>query len=113
MKKSLSIILAIIMLFSVVNVSVFAASIATPKTTASNDVGGIKVYWSAISGAKKYNVYRRAGGSSTWVLAGTTTGTQIIDKGVSNGKYYAYSVRAYNSQGANSAYNQKMTYTTK
>ena len=113
MKKSLSIILAIIMLFSVVNVSVFAASIATPKTTASNDVGGIKVYWSAISGAKKYNVYRRAGGSSTWVLAGTTTGTQIIDKGVSNGKYYAYSVRAYNSQGAYSAYNQKMTYTTK
>ena len=101
------------MLFSVVNVSVFAASIATPKTTASNDVGGIKVYWSAISGAKKYNVYRRAGGSSTWVLAGTTTGTQIIDKGVSNGKYYAYSVRAYNSQGAYSAYNQKMTYTTK
>lgn len=113
MKKSLSLILVIIMLFSVVNVSVFAANIATPKATASNDVGGIKVYWNKIDNAVKYNVYRRAGGSNAWVLAGTTTGTQVIDKGVANGKYYAYSVRAYDSKGAYSAYNQQMTYTTK
>ena len=113
MKKGISLLLAIIMLFSVVNVNVFAASVTTPKTTSSNDVGGIKVYWNKVDGAVKYNVYRRVGGSSSWVLAGTTTGTQILDRGVSNGKYYAYSVRAYDSQNNYSAYNQKMTYTTK
>lgn len=113
MKKFLSLLLTVIMLFSVVNVNVFAASVATPKTTSSNDVGGIKVYWNKVDGAVKYNVYRRVGGSSSWVLAGTTTGTQILDRGVSNGKYYAYSVRAYDSQNNYSAYNQKMTYTTK
>ncbi len=113
MKKLLSLLLAIVMLFSVVNVSVFAASIATPKTTSSNAVGGINVYWSKIDKAVKYNVYRRQGGSNSWVLVGTTTSTSLLDKDVSNGKYYAYSVRAYDSQGSYSAYNKNMTYTTK
>ncbi len=113
MKKSLSFILSIIMLFSVVSISAFAVGIATPKATSSNEVGGIKVYWNAINGAKKYNVYRRVGGSSSWVFVGTTKGTMVVDKGVSNGKYYAYSVRAYNSQGTYSAYNKNLTYTTK
>lgn len=113
MKKSISLLLAIIMLFSVVSVSAFAATIATPKATSSNDVGGIKVYWNKVDSAVKYNVYRRVGGSSSWMLVGTTTGTQVIDKGVTNGIYYVYSVRAYNSQGDYSAYNQSMTYTTK
>ena len=113
MKKSISLLLTIIMLFSVVSVSAFAANVATPKATSSNDVGGIKVYWNKVDSAVKYNVYRRVGGSSSWVLVGTTTGTQVIDKGVTNGIYYVYSVRAYNAQGDYSAYNQNMTYTTK
>ena len=113
MKKSISLILAVIMLFSVVSVGVSAVSVATPKATASNAVSGVNVYWNAVNGAVKYNVYRRAGGSSSWVYVGSTTGTNIIDKGVANGKYYAYSVRAYNSQGNYSAYNKNMTYTVK
>ena len=113
MKKSISLVLAIMMLFSVVNVSVFAAGIATPKATASNDVGGIKVYWNAVDGAVKYNVYRRVGGSSSWDYVNTTTGTKIIDNGVSNGKYYVYSIRAYDSQNNYSAYNSSLTYSVK
>ena len=113
MKKTISFILAVLMLFSIVNVSVVAANIATPKATASNDVGGVKVYWNKVDGAVKYHVYRRVGGSSSWVLAGTTTGTLIIDKGVSNGKYYAYSVRAYDVNNNYSAYNAGMTYSVK
>ncbi|MBO5896082.1 MAG: hypothetical protein J6Q83_02165, partial [Clostridia bacterium] len=73
MKKSISLLLTIIMLFSVVSVSAFAANVATPKATSSNDVGGIKVYWNKVDSAVKYNVYRRVGGSSSWVLVGTTT----------------------------------------
>lgn len=113
MKKTISLILVVLMLFSVINVSVFAANIATPKATASNDVGGVKVYWNKVDRAVKYNVYRRAGGSSSWVLAGTTTATLIIDKGVSNGKYYAYSVRAYDVNNSYSTYNAAMTYSVK
>ena len=113
MKKSISFILAIIMIFSVVNISVFAANIATPKATASNDVGGVKVYWNKVDGAVKYNVYRRMGGSSSWELAGTTTGTKIIDSGISNGKYYVYSIRAYDKDNNYSDYNSALTYTVK
>ena len=113
MKKSISLILAVIMLFSVVSVGVSAVSVATPKATASNAVGGINVYWNAVEDAVKYNVYRRAGGSSSWVYAGTTQNTNLLDKGVTNGKYYAYSVRAYNAQGNYSAYNKNMTYNVK
>ncbi len=113
MKKSISLILAIIMLLSVVCVSVSAVGVATPKATASNAVGGVNVYWTAVDGAVKYNVYRRVGGSSSWVYVGTTTKTNMIDNGVANGKYYAYSVRAYNSQGDYSAYNKNMTYNVK
>ena len=113
MKKALCLILAVIMLFSVVSVSAVAVGIATPKTTASNDVGGVKVYWNKVDGAVKYNVYRRVAGSSTWVLVGTTTGTLVMDKGVSNGKYYAYSVRAYDADNNYSAYNSGLTYAVK
>ena len=101
------------MLFGVVSVGVSAVSIATPQTIASNDVGGIKVYWNAVSGAVKYNVYRRVAGSSNWVYVGTTTGTLLVDKGVSNGKYYAYSVRAYDSNNQYSAYDSGLTYVVK
>ena len=113
MKKTICLILAVLMLFSVINVSVVAVNIATPKAVASNDVGGVKVYWNKVDGAVKYNVYRRVGGSSSWVLAGTTTGTLIIDKGVSNGKYYAYSVRAYDVNNNYSVYDKNMTYIVK
>ena len=113
MKKSISFILAIIMIFSVVSVTAFAVGVPTPQATASNDVGGIKVYWNTVDGAVKYNVYRRIGGSSSWVLAGTTTGTKIVDKNVKNGNYYVYSIRAYDENNNYSDYNSALTYTVK
>lgn len=85
----------------------------TPKVSAANAVGGITVSWNAVGGATKYNVYRRAGGSSTWVYVGATTGTSLYDKNVANGKYYVYSVRAYNSAGKYSDYVAANTYTVK
>ena len=105
MKKSLSIILAIIMLFSVVNVSVFAASIATPKVKATNTLSGVSVTWNKVSGAAKYVVYKRLGTSSTWAIIATTKNTSFEDKGtLYAGKYYVYSVKAYNSAGKPSDY---------
>ena len=113
MKKVISMVLAAIILFSVCNINAFAAKVTTPKTSASNDIGCVKVSWDAIDGAVKYNVYRRVGGTSTWVLVAKTLGTRFTDYNVSNGKYYAYSVRAYKKQGDYSAYDKNMTYVVK
>ncbi|MBO5065591.1 MAG: hypothetical protein J6D06_05685 [Clostridia bacterium] len=85
----------------------------TPKAAAANGVGGITVSWNEVEGAVKYNVYRRAAGSSSWVYVGTTEGTSLFDRNVSNNKYYAYSVRAYNSAGGYSPYVAAKTYTIK
>ena len=101
MKRALSITLAVIMLMGILNIGVFAADIETPTVTASNAVsGGINVYWTAVEGAVKYNVYRRIGGSSSWILVGSTDGkTNLIDPRVEGGKFYVYSVRAYEESG--------------
>ena len=86
---------------------------ATPKVTTSNEIGGVKVNWNAVEGAVKYNVYRRQGGSSAWVYAGTTTGTTLLDTSVNSGVYYIYSVRAYNYVGQYSAFVSANTSTRK
>ena len=84
---------------------------ATPTTSAVNATNGIKVSWNSVNGASKYVVFRRQGGSSTWVQVGTTTCTSYTDTSVTQGIYYIYSVRAYNSSGLYSAYNKAKTRT--
>ena len=86
---------------------------ATPKTSSANAVGGVNVTWNKVDGAVKYVVFRRAAGSKTWVNIGTTTALSLLDKNVKSGTYYCYSVRAYNSVGGYSAFNQSMTSTRK
>ena len=115
MKKALSVILAVVMLMGILNVGVFAADIETLTVTASNAVnGGINVYWTAVEGAVKYNVYRRIGGSSSWILVGSTDGKRnLIDPGVEGGKFYVYSVRAYNNAGQYSDFVSANTNTRK
>ncbi len=85
----------------------------TPKASAANAVGGITVSWNDVEGAVKYNVYRRAAGSNSWVYVGTTANASLYDRNVSNGVYYAYSVRAYNENGDYSPYSASKTYTIK
>ncbi len=113
MKKSISIILSILLVFGIFNFNVFAAEVETPKATASNAVGGVNVYWNAVDGAVKYCVFRRDAGSKTWNYVGVTTKTNLIDTKAANGKYYAYSVRAYNESGLYSDYNASLTYSVK
>lgn len=57
--------------------------------------GGIKVSWNSVSGASGYAVYRKTAGGG-WGMIDTTTSTSYTDKsGMSNGKTYYYTVRAY------------------
>ncbi len=68
--------------------------------------GKIKVTWKKVSGASKYEVYRKASGGK-WKKVKTTTTTSWINKsGLKKGKTYYYKVKAIKADNtvANSAY---------
>ncbi len=67
-----------------------------PKLKATTvDYDGVKVSWSAVSGASGYRVFRKTE-NGNWSAIGTTTSTSYVDKNSgSNGTIYYYTVRAY------------------
>ena len=73
--------------------------VVAPYTKAANAIGGINVTWGKVAGANKYVVLRRIGTESTWKTLCTTTGTSFLDKNVTPGIYYIYSIRAVNNTG--------------
>ena len=73
-----------------------ATFIATPKISKTENVnGGVKISWGKSNGAEKYRVYYK--GSKGWTRMVDTTSTSYIDKDVSSGKNYTYTVRCINS----------------
>ena len=73
-----------------------ATFIATPKISKTENVnGGVKFSWNKSNGAEKYRVYYK--GSKGWTRMVDTTSTSYIDKDVSSGKNYTYTVRCINS----------------
>lgn len=80
---------------STVSVQAAQASLATPKISKAESVyGGVKLTWSKVKGAEKYRVYYK--GSKGWTRMVDTTSTSYIDKDVSSGKNYTYTVRCIN-----------------
>ena len=72
-----------------------ATFIATPKISKTENVnGGVKISWNKSNGAEKYRVYYK--GSKGWTRMVDTTSTSYIDKDVSSGKNYTYTVRCLN-----------------
>ncbi len=76
------------------------------KLSALSSSGGIKISWTAISGAEKYEVYRSTSKNGTYKRISTTTKTYINNtKNLTPGKTYYYKVKAIHSNSeANSAY---------
>lgn len=72
------------------------SSIGIPALKETNAApSGIQIKWNSVSGASGYAVYRKSAGGS-WGCIGNTTSTSYTDKGgMSNGKVYYYTVRAY------------------
>ncbi|MBR2256710.1 MAG: leucine-rich repeat protein [Blautia sp.] len=73
---------------------------SAPKLT--NSSSGIKIAWKAVPNAKKYCVYRKAGGET--FLIGTTKKLYFIDKEVANGKAYVYYIQAVGYKTADVIY---------
>ena len=79
--------------------------VASPVITLSNTVDGIQITWPNNPYAVKYEVLRKAIGTETnFSVCGETINTQFVDKKVSPGKGYTYSVRTYTNDGV-SAFN--------
>ena len=114
MKKFLPIAMAAVMSMSAVAVSavsanaveplntpvqyaqVAKASLATPKISKAESVyGGVKLTWNKVNGAAKYRVYYK--GRKGWTRMVDTTSTSYIDKDVSSGRNYTYTVRCITS----------------
>ena len=70
---------------------------ATPKVTAKNVNGGIKVSWNRISGVKGYYVYRRTVNGKWKKIATIKSARKLYyyDKKAKSGTTYRYTVRAY------------------
>ena len=128
MKKFLPIAMAAVMSMSAVAVSavstnaveplntpvqyaqVARASLATPKISKAESVyGGVKLTWNKVDGAAKYRVYYK--GSKGWTRMVDTTSTSYIDKDVSSGRNYTYTVRCISADGKSftSGYDSKGT----
>lgn len=66
--------------------------------TADNSLA-LSITWIKVTGATKYNIYKRDAGTKSWTSAhyiGTVTDTSYIDTNVINGKTYEYAVKAFN-----------------
>ena len=76
----------------------------TPKLkSAENASGGIKVTWGSVKGAKRYRIYRKASGASSWTSVKLVSGTSYTDGGnLKSGSKYLYTVRAVS--GSSSSY---------
>ena len=128
MKKFLPIAMAAVMSMSAVAVSavsanavepintpvqyaqVARASLATPIISKAESVyGGVKLTWNKVNGAAKYRVYYK--GSKGWTRMVDTTSTSYIDKDVSSGRNYTYTVRCISADGKSftSGYDSKGT----
>ena len=64
----------------------------------------IKVTWSAVSGATKYQVYRATSKTGKYSLVATTPGRSFTNAGLTTGKVYYYKVRAYHLEGGTKVY---------
>ena len=124
-KKLASIVLSVLMLASAFTVPITAnaatttveqtssKNLDTPKITKTENVyGGVKLSWNKVNGAEKYRVYYKS--RTGWKRMGETTSTSFIDKDVTSGKSYTYTVRCIsaNSKRFTSGYDSKGTRAT-
>lgn len=71
---------------------------ASPEVVVANNTSAITVTWDKIDGAKSYYVYRKGPGDKSWKKVSTVTKNIYTDRDVKNGKYYSYTVKAYNGE---------------
>lgn len=66
----------------------------TKLTSAVNETAGICIRWQAVDSVKKYRVYRKTKSGGEWKYVATVSDLSYLDKNVSMGNTYRYTVRA-------------------
>lgn len=77
-------------------------TLAKPAIKLANSASGISVSWNKVTGASGYYIFRRVSGGS-WTAVGRVSNVNTlnyIDTTAAAGKVYAYTVRAYVTQGS-------------
>ncbi len=84
--------------------------LAAPTTKLENVEGGIKISWNTVTGAKSYNVYKKAEGKTSWTcICKGCTDKSYIDDNITYNKKYTYMVKAV-SDSFNSSYKSAEIY---
>lgn len=99
MKKTLSLILSMLMLLSVFSITAFAAEAPALKGIECT-FDGIKITWSAVEDAVNYVVYRSDSANAEDAVIATTTKTKYVDKSVTEGVTYTYKVTVQVADGS-------------
>lgn len=76
-----------------VTVYIVGKTLSKPKISSSRTASGITITWSKVTGASKYELYRKVG-TGSWSKVTTTTNRKYVDKNLSQGKKYYYKVKA-------------------
>ena len=101
MKRTLSILFAVVAILSLMvfaSASVEAATLKTPAVTKTVGVtNGIKLTWGKVSGAAKYRVFLHNG--TTWKKLADTTATNYTYTKVKSGSTYKFTVRCISKDG--------------
>lgn len=102
LKRTLSLLLAVLMLVSVaaVPVSAVSAPAAPSKVVADADPCEVKLTWSKVSGATGYRIYYKQPGDTSWkrAISSTTSTSALIN--VLKGRAYIFAVRSYVKSGS-------------
>jgi fibronectin type 3 domain-containing protein len=71
---------------------------------ASAGYTSVKLSWTAVPGATRYEVYRATSSKGTYAKVSTPTGIGYADTGRTTGRTYYYKVRAYHLEGSTKVY---------
>lgn len=67
-----------------------------------NTADGVELTWGKVNNAEKYRVYRKVD-SGSWAKVADTTAVTLLDKKVSSGSKYTYTVRCISKDGKRNA----------
>lgn len=72
---------------------------SVPITSLKNVQDGVLISWNKVDAASDYRIYYKRSVSSSWIKWTETSDTSILDKGVTSGVTYYYTVRALDANG--------------
>lgn len=94
--KIISIFLAVMVILTSVSVTSFSAAKSGSKLSLTNTAKGVQLKWKKVSGAKKYVIARKLSSAKKYKVIKSVSAKSLsyVDKKVSVGKKYTYTVSA-------------------